>query len=76
MNFLGFGLIGFSLYILLSLLSWNPSDPAYFYTNNNSEILNLGGPIGAQISDFFLSVFGNGSYLILFIVTLLSLIHI
>ena len=72
MNFLGFGLIGFSLYILLSLLSWNPSDPAYFYTNNNSEILNLGGPIGAQISDFFLSVFGNGSYLILFIVTLWS----
>ena len=72
MNFLGFGLIGFSLYILLSLLSWSSSDSAYFYTNNNSEILNLGGPVGAQISGFFLSVFGNGSYLILFIVTLWS----
>ena len=72
-NFLGFGLIGFSIYILISLISYNAADSAYFYQTNDPNVMNLGGPLGAVISDILLSTIGLGSYLLLLFISLWSL---
>ena len=65
LNFLSFFLIAFSLYILIALISHDPSDPGIFYKTSSTNISNLGGPLGANISDFLFTIFGLGSYLIL-----------
>ena len=72
-NFLGFGLIGFSIYILISLISYNSTDSAYFYQTNDPNVINLGGPLGAVVSDILLSTIGLGSYLLLLFISLWSL---
>jgi len=72
-NFLGFGLIGFSIYILISLISYNAADSAYFYQTNDPNVMNLGGPLGAVVSDILLSTIGLGSYLLLLLISLWSL---
>ena len=72
-NFLGFGLIGFSIYILISLISYNAADSAYFYQTSDPNVLNLGGPAGAVISDVLLSTIGLGSYVLLIFISLWSL---
>ena len=72
-NFLGFGLIGFSIYILISLISYNAADSAYFYQTNDPNVMNLGGPLGAVVSDILLSTLGLGSYLLLLFISLWSL---
>ena len=65
LNFLSFFLIAFSLYILIALISHDPSDPGIFYKTSSTNINNLGGPLGANISDFLFTIVGLGSYLIL-----------
>ena len=65
LNFLSFFLIAFSLYILIALISHDSSDPGIFYKTSSTNINNLGGPLGANISDFLFTIFGLGSYLIL-----------
>ena len=72
-NFLGFGLIGFSIYILISLISYNAADSAYFYQTNDPNVMNLGGPLGAIVSDILLSTIGLGSYLLLLFISLWSI---
>ena len=72
-NFLGFGLIGFSIYILISLISYNAADSAYFYQTNDPNVMNLGGPLGAVVSDILLSTIGLGSYLLLLFISLWSI---
>ena len=72
-NFLGFGLIGFSIYILISLISYNAADSAYFYQTNDPNVMNLGGPLGAVVSDILLSTIGLGSNLLLLFISLWSL---
>ena len=71
-SFLGFGLLGFSIYILISLLSYNAADSGFYYQTSDPVILNLGGPLGAVISDFLLSTMGIGSYLLLALIFLWS----
>ena len=65
LNFLSYFLIGISLYILLVLISYNPSDPAIYSTNSSETISNLGGPLGANISDFLYSIIGYSSFVVL-----------
>ena len=67
LNFFSFFLIAFSLYIFIALVSYNPSDSGIFNINSNPAIQNLGGPLGAKISDFLFTVIGIGSYLVLLI---------
>ena len=73
LNFLSFFLIAFSLYILIALISHDPSDPGIFYKTSSTNINNLGGPLGANISDFLFTIFGLGSYLILAVGVIWSL---
>ncbi|MDB3996458.1 DNA translocase FtsK 4TM domain-containing protein [Gammaproteobacteria bacterium] len=67
LNFLSFFLIAFSLYIFIALISYDSSDPGFFYKTSSVTVNNLGGPLGANISDFLFTIFGLGSYLILVI---------
>ena len=67
LNFLSFFLIAFSLYIFISLVSYDISDSGFFNKNSNETINNLGGPLGAKISDFLYTIFGFGGYLVLII---------
>ncbi len=67
LNFFSFFLIAFSLFIFIALISYESSDPAFFNKSSSSKILNLGGPLGANISDFLFTLIGMGSYLILLI---------
>ena len=65
LNFLSFFLIAFSLYIFIALISHDSADPGFFYKTSSVTINNLGGPLGANVSDFLFTIFGLGSYLIL-----------
>ena len=67
LNFFSFFLIAVSLYIFMSLVSYDISDSGFFNKNSSSIINNLGGPLGALISDFLLILFGYGAYLLLLI---------
>jgi S-DNA-T family DNA segregation ATPase FtsK/SpoIIIE len=65
LSFLSFFLIAFFLYTFIALVSYDSSDSAFFNKNSSNIINNLGGPLGANISDFLFTIFGQGSYLVL-----------
>ena len=67
LNFFSFFLIAFSLYIFISLVSYDVSDSGFFNKNSSTSIQNLGGPLGASISDFLYTLIGYGGYLVLLI---------
>ena len=50
-------------YLLLSLYSYNPTDPAWTTTGTNDVITNRGGIVGAWVADTLLFVFGIPAYL-------------
>ena len=54
-NFFSFFLIAFYLYIFIALITYNPADPAIFHDSSSEIIKNLGGPLGANISDILFS---------------------
>ena len=66
-SFFSFFLIAFSLYIFVSLVSYDVSDSGFFNKNSSQDINNLGGPLGASISDFLYTLIGYGGYLVLLI---------
>ena len=59
----GISLLFLGCFIFLSLLSFSPLDPSI---NNltNSEVSNLGGQIGANISDLLIQLFGYSSFVL------------
>jgi len=67
LNFFSFFLIAFSLYIFISLVSYDVSDSGFFNKNSSQDINNLGGPLGASIADFLHTLIGYGGYLVLLI---------
>jgi len=67
LNFFSFFLIALSLYIFISLISYDISDSGFFNKNSSDSIQNLGGPLGASIADFLFTLVGFGGYVILLI---------
>ena len=55
---LGASLILVSIFLLLSIASYSPSDPNFIYTPENTEINNIGGFYGSVVSDFLLQSVG------------------
>ena len=53
-----------SSFLLISVLSYSPSDPNFIYTPENFDIKNLGGFYGSVISDFLLQSIGLISFLV------------
>ena len=64
LNFFSFFLIAFSLYIFVSLVSYDISDSGFYNKNSNEVINNLGGPLGASIADF-IYIFANAWLVVL-----------
>jgi|TARA_B100001093_G_scaffold11417_1_gene10563 S-DNA-T family DNA segregation ATPase FtsK/SpoIIIE len=67
LNFFSFFLIAFSLYIFVSLVSYDVNDSGYWVKNSSDSIENLGGPLGATIADFLYTLIGYGGYILLLI---------
>ncbi len=67
LNFFSFFLIAFCLYIFISLISYDIADSGFFNKNSSGTIQNLGGPLGASISDFLYTLIGYGGYVLLLI---------
>ena len=59
----GISLLLLSCFIFLSLMSFSPLDPS-FNNLTNAEISNLGGKIGANMSDLLLQLFGYSSFIL------------
>ena len=73
-NVLAFLCLGSVLYIFISLVSYSALDPSLSSTNSTSRaIINLGGPFGAYLSDGLFSLAGIGAYLILLILSFVSI---
>ena len=56
-------LTAISLYLTLSLASYNPTDPGYSHTGHMDSVINRGGVVGAWLADVFLFLFGYMAYL-------------
>jgi S-DNA-T family DNA segregation ATPase FtsK/SpoIIIE len=55
--------LALAAYLLLSLSSYNPTDPGWSTTGTNDVITNKGGIVGAWLSDSLLYGFGFPAYL-------------
>jgi len=53
-----------ALFLLISFVSYNLSDPGWTNTGMGDQVFNLGGKIGAFLADLFLSLFGYLAYLL------------
>lgn len=54
----------FAVYLMVSLISFNPSDPSWSQTAWHEPIHNLGGGLGAWLADTLLFIFGVMAYAI------------
>ena len=63
LEIIGISAILLSLFILISVASHSNYDPSIFNLNNY-EVKNIGGYLGANISETLLQVFGYSSFII------------
>ncbi|WP_431688866.1 DNA translocase FtsK 4TM domain-containing protein [Hahella sp. NBU794] len=61
-----------AVYLVLALVSYNPSDPGWTSTGHHSQVVNYAGRVGAWISDVLLYFFGYVAYLFPFLFVLRS----
>ncbi len=61
---LGVLLVCISIFLLISIASYSPSDPNFIYSPENAKIKNIGGFYGSVISDLLLQTLGLISILI------------
>ena len=57
-----------AVYLLLSLASYQHTDPGWSHTGSGSSVANAGGMAGAWFADIFLYIFGYTAYLFPFMV--------
>jgi len=55
--------LAIAAYLLLSLSTYNPTDPAWTTTGTDDTIINRGGIVGAWLADTLLFIFGIPAYL-------------
>lgn len=65
---IGFGIISFSLFLFISILSYNELDPSFNTTANSDLIFNNMGIVGAYFSDLFIQMFGVVSFFIIILI--------
>lgn len=58
------GYLAFSLYLLLSLLTFDLEDPGWRHTGTRRPLANAGGLAGAWLADFSLSLLGVMAFLL------------
>ncbi len=62
----------FAMFIMLALFSFDPADPGWAQTGYQTPIRNLGGSVGAYLSDLLLNLFGFIAYSLPFIVAIVG----
>lgn len=66
--FMGFSIMCFAIFMLLSIISYNQLDPSFNTIKNSTIIFNKMGIVGSYFSDLFIQMFGVVSFFIVFIV--------
>ena len=61
--------LAFSIFLLLALISYHPSDPSWSHAVAIKNVVNITGALGAWISDFLLYMSGCLAYLFPFMLT-------
>lgn len=71
-----FGILFFGLafFVSLSLVSYHPTDPGFHAASTSPHIANLGGIIGAYLSDLLFTTFGLSAYALAGLLFLLSML--
>ncbi len=69
-DLIGILLFFFVIFTLVSLLSFNSSDPSWFNPGVYGDVYNLFGMFGAQLAGFLFGLFGIGSLWIPFILAI------
>ena len=62
----------FAMFIMLALFSFDPADPGWAQTGYQTPIRNLGGAVGAYLSDLLLNLFGFIAYSLPFVVAIVG----
>lgn len=65
--------LGLSLFLLVTLISFDPNDPGWSSSGNGEAVRNLAGSIGAWIADVLLSLCGYVAFLLPWAVLLIGL---
>jgi DNA segregation ATPase FtsK/SpoIIIE, S-DNA-T family len=63
-EFVGVAMFGLALMWLISLASYNPADPVWFFTTGHAAPANFGGRVGAFLAEASYQLFGYSAYLI------------
>lgn len=62
----------FAMFMMLALFSFDPADPGWAQTGYQSDVRNLGGAVGAYLSDLFLNLFGLIAYSLPFVIAIIG----
>jgi len=60
----------FAMFIMLALFSFDPADPGWSQTGYQNPVRNLGGAVGAYLSDLLLNLFGLVAYSLPFVIAI------
>ena len=63
-EFTGVALFAAALLCLISLVSYSPDDPAWFFNNGTGPAENFAGRIGAFLAELIFQILGYGGFLI------------
>lgn len=55
-----------SIFLIFSVISYNPSDPSFFNATPDKRVDNFGGPVGAQIAAILFNLWGYACYVLIF----------
>lgn len=58
------------MFIMLALFSFDPADPGWSQTGYQNPVRNLGGAVGAYLSDLLLNLFGLVAYSLPFVIAI------
>ena len=62
----------FAMFLMLALFSFDPADPGWAQTGYQTPVRNLGGAVGAYLSDLLLNLFGFVAYTLPFVVAIVG----
>ena len=61
-----------AMYLMLALFTFDPADPGWSQTGYQTPVRNLGGSVGAYLSDLLLNLFGVIAYTLPFVIAVVG----
>jgi S-DNA-T family DNA segregation ATPase FtsK/SpoIIIE len=62
----------FAMFLMLALFSFDQADPGWAQTGYQTPVRNLGGTVGAYLSDLLLNLFGYVAYTLPFVIAIVG----